>query len=102
MTAALAIERLADGRARLRGRLGFGEVAAVLPRGAELIAGRGTDGLELDVAGLQGIDSATLALLLAWAAEAAQAGTRLRLAQAPDGLRALAQLCDAGPLLGLA
>jgi len=41
-------------------------------------------------------------VLLIWAASAAVRGVRLRFANAPQGLMALAHLCDAEPLLGLA
>ena len=45
---------------------------------------------------------ATLAVLLAWTARARRAGAALRFAGVPDDLRALAHLCDAEPLLGIA
>ncbi len=96
---ALRIERV-DGRASVGGRLGFVEASAALARGTELYDPAGGD-VAVDLAGLQGVDSATLAVLLAWAARAASAGTQLRFAHAPADLTALAHLCDAEPLLGL-
>ena len=97
---ALTIERVDDTRIRIRGRLGFAEATTALSRSSEwLDAAQGE--VELDVAALQDIDSATLAVLLAWSARAARAGVRLRLSRVPDDLRALAQLCDAEPLLGI-
>lgn len=97
---ALRIERIDAGRASVGGRLGFAEASAALVRGEELY-GAASAAVEVDLAGLQGIDSATLAVLLAWAARAAVAGTQLRFAHAPADLTALAHLCDAEPLLGL-
>lgn len=100
MTPAFAIDRVDSARARLRGRVGFAEAAAALARGDEVLGG-GHGAIEVDVAALQEIDSATLAVLLAWAARAARAGGELRLVNPPPGLKALAQLCDAEPLLGI-
>ena len=57
--------------------------------------------VEVDLAGLSDVDSATLAVLLAWSARAAQAGVALRYTAAPPSLLALARLCDAAPLLGI-
>lgn len=101
MTQALHIERVDAGHVRVAGRLGFAEAAAALARGDELSAG-GSREVAIDASGLQQADSATLALLLAWAAHARARGVALRFTHASDGLRALARLCDAEPLLGLA
>jgi phospholipid transport system transporter-binding protein len=93
------IERIDAGRARLAGRLGFREAAAAAGRWREFTATGGE--VELDVAGLQQVDSATLAVLLDWAAQLRRTGARLRLAGAPAGLTALAHLSDTETLLGL-
>jgi ABC-type transporter Mla MlaB component len=97
----LRIERIGAGQVRLAGTVGFGQAGAAFGRGAELLDGSAPD-LDVDVSGLREIDSATLALLLAWAAEAARRHVRLRLTAVPDDLKALAHLCDAEPLLGIA
>ena len=89
---ALRIERVGADRARVAGRLGFAEAAAALARGE----------VTVDLADLGQVDSATLAVLLAWTARARRAGAALRFAGVPDDLRALAHLCDAEPLLGIA
>lgn len=101
MTPAFTIERVDAARARVRGRLGFAEAAAALARSGELLDGS-RHALELDVAALDGIDSATLAVLLAWSARAARAGVTLRLSHTPPDLAALAHLCEVEPLLGIA
>jgi phospholipid transport system transporter-binding protein len=98
---ALRIERLDAGHARIEGRLGFAEAAAALARGNELY-GAGNGDIRVDLTGLDGVDSATLAVLLAWAARARSAGMALHFAAIPDDLKALAHLCDAEPLLGIA
>jgi len=95
---ALRIESLGAHAARVSGPLGFHEAAAAAPRWAEL-AGSGE--LALDAGGLERVDSATLAVLLEWAARLRTAGRRLRVVSAPAGLAALARLCAAGHLLGL-
>ena len=95
-----SIERIDAGHARVAGRLGFAEAASAPARGHELYAGSGGS-VELDIAGLRDVDSATLAVLLDWAAQARRAGTVLNCTGAPAALMALAQLCDSGPLLGI-
>jgi ABC-type transporter Mla MlaB component len=100
VSAAFAIERIDAGHARVAGRLGFGEAATAPERGRELHGG-GAARVDVDVSGLRDVDSATLAVLLDWAAQARRAGVALRYIAAPAGLIALAQLCDAGPLLGI-
>ena len=75
--------------------------AAALARSDELLTGAASD-ISVDVARLEAVDSATLAVLLAWSARAQEAGQRIRYTGIPDGLRALAHLCDAEPLLGIA
>jgi phospholipid transport system transporter-binding protein len=96
----LRIERLDPGHARLAGRLGFAEAGAALSRGAAIYEGAAGE-VWVDASGLEAVDSATLALLLAWSARARHAGVTLHLHALPPGLEALARLCDAGPLLGL-
>jgi ABC-type transporter Mla MlaB component len=95
-----SIERIDAGHARVSGRIGFDEAAAAPARGGELYAGGGS-AVAVDVGALQDVDSATLAVLLDWAAQARRAGTVLSYTGASAGLRALAQLCDSGPLLGI-
>ena len=98
---ALRIERVDATRVRVSGVLGFAEAGTAYKRSDELF-GNGGGAVELDVSGLQRVDSATLAVLLAWAARAATSGRSLRLAGTPSGLRALAHLCGVEPLLGIA
>jgi phospholipid transport system transporter-binding protein len=101
VTQALRIERIDAGHVRIGGSLGFAEVVAALARGGELIAGV-SRAVTVDASALEKVDSATLALLLAWVAHARERGIALRFPVVPDGLRALARLCDTEPLLGIA
>jgi ABC-type transporter Mla MlaB component len=58
--------------------------------------------LDLDLAALDSADSATLAVLIAWSAQAQARGVKLRYLHAPEGLRNLAKLADVEALLGFA
>lgn len=97
----LRIERGDAARVRVSGALGFAEAGVAYGRYGELFGNGAKGTVELDIAGLQRVDSATLAVLLAWAARAAHSGCALRLEGTPAGLRALARLCQAEPLLGI-
>ncbi|MDC8014760.1 STAS domain-containing protein [Tahibacter soli] len=55
----------------------------------------------LDLAGVDAADSAGLAVLLALARDARAAGRPFAIANAPESLRALAQLAEVDGLLGL-
>lgn len=102
MTAsALRLERGDAGHALVSGRLGFLEASEAFARSDELLAGAANE-MSVDIAGLQSVDSATLAVLLAWSAHARIAGKRIHYTGIPDGLLALAHVCDAEPLLGIA
>ena len=78
---------------RLSGQLVFATAAHALE---QLVAALPGDcaSLVADLGGLTGSDSAGLAALVQWRAEAFRQGTPLRLVNAPDGLRALARLAD--------
>lgn len=58
--------------------------------------------LKVDLGALDGADSATLAVLIAWSAAARRGGASLHYLRAPRGLRNLATLCEVDGLLGLA
>lgn len=96
MSEAFRIER-GEGGVRVVGALGFANAGEGVARSEEL-----TSGSTVDLGGLVKPDSATLGVILIWAARAAARGARLTFTNVPPGLRALAHLCDAEPLLGLA
>jgi phospholipid transport system transporter-binding protein len=96
---AFRVEAEPSGTARLIGAISFANAASALscmplpkPRGAVLA---------LDLAGLEQPDSATLAVLIAWAARAHREGVEVRFQRAPESLRRLARLCEVDALLGL-
>ena len=72
----------------------FGKATQVLSR---LPEARGP--VEVDLSRVANADSATLAVLIAWAAHAQERGGTLRFLNAPAGLRNLARLSDLDALL---
>ena len=96
----LRIERVDAASVRIAGEIGFANASEAVARTNEVLGG-GSD-ITVDLRDLTRSDSATLGVLLIWAAAAALRRIRLRFTNAPEGLKALAHLCDAEPLLGLA
>lgn len=88
-----------DGVLRLSGRIGYSNADVLLPIGSKALS----DGAvkRIDLSGLEGSDSATLAILLAWAAQSRRGKQVVPMSGAPEGLRALARLANAETLLGL-
>ena len=99
---ALRIDRVDAASVRVSGSVGFANAGDGVARSDEVLGGGGSKELAVDLGGLSHVDSATLGVVLIWAARAAVRGIRLEFANAPAGLRALATLCDAEPLLGWA
>jgi phospholipid transport system transporter-binding protein len=99
-SASLRIERVDAARVRIDGEIGFVNARDAVARTGELFGGNSD--VTIDLAGLVNSDSATLGVLLLWAANAAMRRVRLSFANVPAGLKALAHLCDAEPLLGIA
>ncbi|MGA9335215.1 MAG: STAS domain-containing protein [Rudaea sp.] len=87
------------GTLRLRGAISFANAARAMGQAPQL--SRNGRALELDLSALENADSATLAVLIAWSAQARRQGSALRYLRAPQGLRNLARLCDVDELLGL-
>jgi phospholipid transport system transporter-binding protein len=88
------------GTLRLRGAISFANAAQAFAA-APQTPKRGA-AMDVDLAALEGADSATLAVLIAWSAAARQRGTALRYLRTPQGLRNLAKLADVESLLSLA
>ncbi len=81
-----------EGGMCLEGDLVLATAAAAL---ADLLAKLPSGGsLAVDLTGIRGSDSAGLAVLVEWRAEAGRRGVHLRLCHPPVGLRALARLSD--------
>lgn len=88
------------GTLRVAGAISFANAARAMGQAPQLV--RNSRPLDLDLAALENADSATLAVLIAWSAQARRQGAALRYLRAPQGLRNLARLCDVEGLLGLA
>jgi len=83
----------------VRGALGFATAAQALHALQDGLSAH-ANVTRLDLSGVTHADSAGLACLLTLLGEASAHGRELRLAQVPDGVRVLADVCGAGPLLG--
>ncbi len=89
----------ADGSYRLEAPLTFATVPVLRQPGLERIAAAsGT--LQIDLRSVAASDSAGLALLIDWLAEAQAQQRTLRYVHAPDSLRALARLSEVESLIG--
>lgn len=92
-------EDLGGGRFRVAGDLGLATVTGALAASEPLFAGH--PAVELDLAGVSGTDSATVALLIEWLARARAAGRSIRFRAAPPQLAVIARLSDVDELLSL-
>ena len=87
------------GTLRVSGAISYANAASALARMPQ--PGRSGSTMDIDLSALEKPDSATLAVLIAWAARANRQGVTLRYKRAPQGLRNLAQLSDVDTLLGM-
>ena len=87
------------GTLRLCGAISFVNAAQAFASPPQ--APRRDGNLDIDLAALENADSATLAVLIAWSAQARRRGANLRYVHVPQGLRNLAKLADVAGLLGL-
>ena len=85
------------GTLKVGGVLSFDTAAAALK--AIQASVRSGDVAELDLSGVQHCDSAGLACVLAVSAEAHRRGTALRVTHMPQGMQALAQVCEVDHLM---
>jgi phospholipid transport system transporter-binding protein len=96
-----AFVEVSSGRFRLQASLTFATVTALYQPGRERIAAAAAE-LEFDLQGVAASDSAGLALLVDWLAEARARQCTLRYRQPPEGLLALARLSEVEPLIDAA
>ncbi len=94
------IRASAEGSARLSGNLTFATVKDLLLEAKGLL-GANSRISQLDLSEVKRVDSAGLALLLEWQADALKSGASFQLVHAPDDLVSLAKLCEAQELLQL-
>ena len=90
------------GTLRVSGAISYTNAADALARLPVTRVGKASTAVDVDLSGLKHADSATLAVLIAWAARVKKLGGELRLRNAPQALRNLAHLSDLEGLLGFA
>jgi phospholipid transport system transporter-binding protein len=88
---------VSPGKLAVDGVLSFDTAAAALKAIRAAMAGGGVG--ELDLGGVRHCDSAGLVCVLAVVAEADQRGTALRVIHMPEGMQALAQVCEVDRLM---
>lgn len=94
--------RQVDGRLLIEGPVTMQTVGALLESGRALCRQDGCkQGWLVDFSGVTAVDSAALALVLAWMRAARERGSTLGLAHVPESLRALALLYDLQEILPL-
>ena len=84
---------------RLRGQLGFAGVPGILASGRQLFPASGD--VRLDLGGLDGVNSAGLALLLEWQHEFKRSGREMKLLNIPATLVNIARVSELEPILAL-
>lgn len=94
------IQASGDDTAEVSGEMTFGH-ARSLSQQAESLLGGNSKIRQVNLAGVQKVDSSGLALLLEWQAAAKRNNTTLSITQAPADLLSLARLCEAQDLLQL-
>lgn len=87
------------GRVVVSGPLTFASVGALAKSAARLLSSQNGQRLQVDLEGVSGVDSAGLALLIGWLADARAAGVLLSYQSVPDRLLAIARISDADALL---
>ncbi|MEJ2423745.1 MAG: STAS domain-containing protein [Candidatus Thiodiazotropha sp.] len=86
------IERVGAFHYQVQGAMTFETARVLLQQSSALFGGQPE--VEVDLSGVSRADSAGLALLLEWMAEAAQRDANLVLKGMPDALQAVARLCQ--------
>jgi len=84
----------------LAGALTFDSVPQLWKQGGPLLVAAAAATTEVDLAGVEQVDSAGLALLVAWQAQVQGAGGVLRFRSMPERLLAIARISEAQTILG--
>jgi phospholipid transport system transporter-binding protein len=95
---AFQLQRPAAGTLGVSGVLSFATAAAALAAISAALAAEPV--ARLDLSAVERADSAGLACVLAVQAEAQRLGRPLAVVNMPEGMRALAQVCDVEALVG--
>lgn len=92
-----SFEDAGKGRFLLKGRLGYTTATQALEQAVRLFAGHKK--LELDLGGVEGTDSAGLALLVEWTGWARREKVKLVFKHVPEQVLALARISEVEKLL---
>jgi len=94
-----ALTANARGGLAVTGSISYENAAQALRESPQ--TGAADQSVDVDLSALADADSATLAVLIAWAAQARTRGAKLNYRHAPQALANLARLCEVDSLLGL-
>ena len=94
-----SVQVLAPGACALAGALTFDSVSPLYSQASVWLSAAQAGQVQIDLAAVQSIDSAGLALLVAWQGKAAAAGITLQYSHIPQRALALAQISEATELL---
>lgn len=92
-----SFEDAGKGRFLLKGQLGYATATRALEEGARLFAGHKK--VELDLGGVEGTDSAGLALLVEWTGWARREKVKLVFKHVPEQVMALARISEVEKML---
>jgi len=99
-TGTFQLAAAADGHFTAQGPLTFATARKAHELGRRSLAESSGPALEVDLSGVSATDSAGLAVLIEWLAEARHAQRSLRYRELPAGLSALARISETDELLG--
>ena len=89
----------APGHYGVRGALTFATARQACDAGVRALAASREASIEVDCAEVRASDSAGLAVLIEWLAWARRSDRKLRFANVPEALRAIARICELDGLL---
>src|SRR5262245_53789639 len=93
------VQQAAPDRLTVSGALTFATAKRAHDAGSRVVRSGSSDPLQIDLAGVTHSDSAGLAVLIDWLAQAARVGRKLSFANIPPGIRAAAKISDVEFLL---
>ena len=98
-TQTASLQKLDDHRFALSGTLDFASVPGIFSDASGVFPRTGD--YTVDLSGVTSANSALMALLIEWQAQAGKQGQTLRIEQPPEHIVRLASVCKAQTLIGL-
>ena len=99
MSADTTVESPGPGRIALRGSLTFASVDSLSDEARRVLSAQQDGRVEVDLQGVDHVDSAGLALLITWLSAARAASVALSFRGVPERLRAIARISEVEGLL---